>query len=80
MIQSNPDTKLKPRRSRKPEDQAVLVESCTVSSIYMGMTCRSYTDILYTTDFQAHISTYINELNKNNCFQCYLIKLCNKLL
>ncbi|XP_077313650.1 tubby protein homolog [Lithobates pipiens] len=37
MIQSNPDTKLKPRRSRKPEDQAVLVESCTVSSIYMGV-------------------------------------------
>ncbi|CAI9557181.1 unnamed protein product, partial [Staurois parvus] len=37
MIQSNPDAKLKPRRSRKPEDQAVLVESCTVSSIYMGV-------------------------------------------
>nr|DBA15963.1 TPA: hypothetical protein GDO54_003416 [Pyxicephalus adspersus] len=35
MIQANPDAKLKPRRSRKPEDQAVLVESCTVSSIYM---------------------------------------------
>lgn len=37
MIQTNPDAKLKPRRSRKPEDQAVLVESCTVSSIYMGV-------------------------------------------
>ncbi|XP_072282134.1 tubby protein homolog isoform X3 [Pyxicephalus adspersus] len=37
MIQANPDAKLKPRRSRKPEDQAVLVESCTVSSIYMGV-------------------------------------------
>ncbi|KAM5132181.1 tubby protein homolog [Mantella aurantiaca] len=37
MIHANPDAKLKPRRSRKPEDQAVLVESCTVSSIYMGV-------------------------------------------
>ncbi|XP_068097262.1 tubby-related protein 3-like isoform X4 [Hyperolius riggenbachi] len=37
MMQANPDAKLKPRRSRKPEEQAVLLESCTVSTIYMGV-------------------------------------------
>ncbi|XP_018428156.1 PREDICTED: tubby protein-like [Nanorana parkeri] len=44
MIQANSDAKLKPRRSRKPEEQAVLVESCTVSSIYMGVSNPAISD------------------------------------
>ncbi|KAG8567868.1 hypothetical protein GDO81_013810 [Engystomops pustulosus] len=38
MLQANPDMKIKPRRSPKPEEQALMVESCTVSSIYTGIT------------------------------------------
>ncbi|XP_069803805.1 tubby-related protein 3-like isoform X2 [Dendropsophus ebraccatus] len=38
MLQANPDMKVKPRRSPKPEEQVLLVESCTVSSIYSGIT------------------------------------------
>ncbi|XP_056398179.1 tubby protein homolog [Hyla sarda] len=38
MLQANPDIKVKPRRSPKPDEQVLLVESCTVSSIYSGIT------------------------------------------
>ncbi|KAG9481533.1 hypothetical protein GDO78_010656, partial [Eleutherodactylus coqui] len=34
MLQANPDLKVKPRRSPKCDEQVLLVESCTVSSIY----------------------------------------------
>ncbi|XP_075183363.1 tubby protein homolog [Anomaloglossus baeobatrachus] len=37
MLQANPDMKVKPRRYPKPEEQTLLVESCTVSSIYSGI-------------------------------------------
>ncbi|XP_073513895.1 tubby protein-like [Phyllobates terribilis] len=37
MLQANPDMKVKPRRCPKSEEQVLLVESCTVSSIYSGM-------------------------------------------
>ncbi|XP_053307487.1 tubby protein homolog [Spea bombifrons] len=36
MVQANFDTKPKPRRSQKPEDQVALVDSSSASSIYLG--------------------------------------------
>ncbi|KAM4703436.1 tubby protein homolog [Rhinophrynus dorsalis] len=36
MIQANPEAKAKPHRSRKPEQQALLMESSSTSSIYLG--------------------------------------------
>ncbi|XP_069596931.1 tubby protein-like [Ranitomeya imitator] len=37
MLQANPDMKVKPRRSPKSEEQVLLVEPCTVSSINSGV-------------------------------------------
>ncbi|XP_053547028.1 tubby protein homolog [Bombina bombina] len=36
MVQANPDTVIKPRRSRKPEEQALLLESSSASSNSLG--------------------------------------------
>ncbi|OCT73134.1 tubby protein homolog [Xenopus laevis] len=36
MFQANPEAMAKPKRKQKTEDQTPLVESCSVSSIYMG--------------------------------------------
>ncbi|KAM3921015.1 tubby protein homolog [Leptodactylus fuscus] len=49
MLQANPDMKIKPRRSPKPEEQVLLVESCTVSSIYAGVTNPSISEGMHAS-------------------------------
>ncbi|XP_063292240.1 tubby-related protein 3-like isoform X1 [Pelobates fuscus] len=36
MVQANPDIKVMPRHSRKSGEQSILLDSCSVSSIYLG--------------------------------------------
>ncbi|XP_075694944.1 tubby protein-like [Rhinoderma darwinii] len=49
MLQANPDMKVKPRRSPKPEEQVLLVESCTMSSIYSGITNPTISEGMYAS-------------------------------
>ncbi|XP_044134126.1 tubby protein-like [Bufo gargarizans] len=48
MLQANPDMKMKPWRSPKPEE-VLLVESCTVSSIYSGITNPTILDGIHAS-------------------------------
>ncbi|XP_077115768.1 tubby protein-like isoform X2 [Ranitomeya variabilis] len=48
MLQANPDMKAKPRRCPKSEEQVLLVEPCTVSSIYSGVGEGIHESVCYT--------------------------------
>ncbi|XP_066461891.1 tubby protein-like [Eleutherodactylus coqui] len=55
MLQANPDLKVKPRRSPKCDEQVLLVESCTVSSIYTGITNPAISEGMHASPWHSPV-------------------------